>query len=213
MRVVISRDEGDTWEHRVVTDAFCPLAFYGIQRVAVDRRGNLYAVWEDNRDGLSYLSISRDGGSYLVPAYDGGRTGSQARPVSSERHGPGGGPHSHLLSGKSPPARLYQPAHTPDGKPYNAYLCECFNTLDLDPVFWSARVNDPSRPLIPRAKLCDAVGEGMHVTFLTVRRGRPSHGSSAPGSSKDWRSSTEPFPPIFMWGDSSTENERSDGFA
>ncbi|WP_287153797.1 sialidase family protein [Candidatus Solincola tengchongensis] len=165
LRVVISRDEGDTWEHRVVTGAFCPLAFYGIQRVAVDRGGNLYAVWEDNRDGLPYLSISRDGGRTwsrrMMIAAPGVRHVQYQVNIAALEEG-------HIaISYLGSPRRFgfINLPYTPDGRPYSGYLCECFNALDPEPVFWSASLNDTSRPLIPWARLCDAVGEGMHVTF------------------------------------------------
>ena len=165
LRIVISRDEGDSWEHVVVPEAFCPLAFYGMQRVAVDEGGNLYAAWEDNRDGLPYLSTSGDGGRTWSPRIMVGAPGMKHAqlPVMVTAKEAGHVAISYL--GSTQRFGFTNLTYTPDGRPYNGYVCETFNALDPEPVFWSATVNDPSRPLLPWARFCDGVGEGLHVTF------------------------------------------------
>jgi hypothetical protein len=165
LRIVISRDEGDSWEHVVVPDAFSPLAFYGMQRIAVDEDGNLYAVWEDNRDGLPYLSVSRDGGRTWSGRIMVGAPGVKhvQLPVLVTARETGHVAISYL--GSTQRFGFINLTYTPDGRPYDGYVCETFNALDPDPVFWSAAVNDPAEPLLPWARFCDGVGEGLHITF------------------------------------------------
>ncbi len=165
LRIVISRDEGDSWEHVVVPEAFCPLAFYGMQRVAVDEENNLYVAWEDNRDGLPYLSISRDQGKTWSPRRMIGAPGVKHAqyPVMITAKELGHVAISYLGS----PQRFgfINLTYAPDARPYDGYICETFNGLDPDPVFWSATVNDPAEPLLPRVRFCDGVGEGLGITF------------------------------------------------
>ncbi len=166
LRIVISRDEGDTWEHVVMPEAFAPLSYYGLQRVAVDEENNLYVVWEDQRDGMPYLSISRDSSRTWSPRMMVGAPGLKhshhfVSVVAREA--------GHIAicyyGSRQRFGAFVNANYTPDLRPCDGYLCETFNALDPDPVFYSATVNEPAEPLLPRVRISDGAGEGIGLAF------------------------------------------------
>lgn len=165
LRLLISRDEGDSWEHRVIPDARAPLALYGIQRVAVDSEGTVYFAWHDRRDNLPYLSYSRDGGitwseRVMVAPPGVRRVHFQVQIAARE-------PGHVAISYYGTRHRLGLPSliYVPDGRRHDGFITETFNATDPEPVFRTVQVNDPSEPLMPRARIADGAGEGQGIAF------------------------------------------------
>jgi len=122
-------------------------------------------VWEDNRDGLPYLSISRDGGKTWSARMMVGAPGVKHVQYPVMVTAKEAGHVAISYPGNAQRFGFINLAYTPDWRPYDGYVCETTNALDPNPVFWSATVNDPSKPLLPGIRFCDGVGEGLHVTF------------------------------------------------
>jgi hypothetical protein len=152
--VGVSRDAGASWEAVQVADV--ELIGYGNLSVGVDEAGNVYASWVAVDDRLPYLSISRDSGrtwsrplmvgapgvtEAALPRVVGGAAGQVAVSYFGSTDSPG----------KPFPAPCKtQPATScPEwaGVTWGAYITESFNSVDPDPLFWSATVNDPAHPV------------------------------------------------------------------
>jgi hypothetical protein len=152
LAIAMSKDEGVTWSSVVVPGSVLP-SFTGLasplstqnlltsEPIAVDARGNLYAIWNDSA-GLVRLSVSQDhGATWSSGAVDGG---SAAVVVSAP------GVQTTVLSAiavKSPGTVAIAYFGSTDGTQFNGYLAESTNALAPAPTFWSATVNEPSEPL------------------------------------------------------------------
>lgn len=128
-----SHDEGATWRSHTILEADIPRLGIYISSMAVDARGNLYLVWMDE-DGLLHLTMSRDHGETWSTPINPAAPGIQhVRKVAITARRPG-----HI-------ALAY--TGTTDGSDYHGYITETTNAWARRPVFWSATVNDPTRPI------------------------------------------------------------------
>ncbi len=151
LAIVVSKDEGTTWETRTIPGATLPpydttslTAILGIiggenaitgQPIATDSQGNLYAVWADPTDKLRYAS-SQDGGlTWSAPVAVMAPGVQVAKMVTITAREPGRVALSYFGSS--------------DGTAFHGYIAETANGLDAAPTFWSATVNDPNEPLYP----------------------------------------------------------------
>ncbi len=143
----MSKDEGATWKTIVVPGAELPpysgLTSYIISQnilpsepLAVDSAENLYMLWND-ASGVLHLTISKD----HAQTWSGGQT---PLVVSAP-----GVTKSVLatVAVKTPGTIAIAYFGTTNGKAYNGYMAESTNALDAAPVFVSAIVNDPTKPL------------------------------------------------------------------
>src|SRR5512133_387078 len=133
--LAISRDEGATWQ-------FSPIDYSGFQDIytggtAVDEHGNLYFAWI-GPGTLPYLSISTDRGRSWRPPLMVAPPGVQTvRRIA-------------VAARKRGEVALAYPG-TSDGARFDGYITASRNVLAGRPRFWSASVNDPSRPLLNAA--------------------------------------------------------------
>ena len=143
--IAISRDEGTTWEMKDVPGSRL-LRYFNIIQIgfingnyvlceplALDREGNLYAIWPDDRDILR-LAYSRDRGcTWSEPVV------VSAPEVKHVRY--------HALAALEPGRVAVAYYGSPNGIRYHGYIAECADVFAPEPVFWSATVNEPSDPL------------------------------------------------------------------
>jgi len=149
LAVVVSHDEGSTWEARPIPGAALPpydtSSLTGIlsivggenaitgQPIAVDDEGNLYAVWAAPGDTLRYAT-SRDGGaSWSAPVWVMAPGVTSARMVT--------------ITAKSRGQVALSYFGTEDGTRFHGYIAESHTGLEPEPTFWSVTANDPSEPL------------------------------------------------------------------
>jgi hypothetical protein len=146
-----SHDEGATWQTRPILEAEIPRLGIYISSMAVDARGNLYIVWM-GEDGVLNLTISRDrGDTWTTPVNPAAPGVQRVRRVAITAREPG-----HI-------ALAY--LGTTDGSHYDGYITETTNALSRRPMFWSATVNDPARPL---ANVADSETWGNRFFYGTT---------------------------------------------
>jgi hypothetical protein len=130
--VAISRDEGATWSFR-------PGVASGLEDIyttgtAADRHGGLYFAYRGS-DDLPYLVTSTDHGvTWSAPTMVAAPGVRAVRRVAV------------AVGHRGEVALAY--AGTTDGVNFNGYITESRDVLTHRPRFWSASVNDPSKPLI-----------------------------------------------------------------
>ncbi len=142
-----SRDEGATWKTILVPGAELPpysgLTSYVTSQnilpsepLAVDSADNIYMIWNDPK-GVLHLTISRDQGQ----TWSGGQAPLVVSAPDVKK--------SVLatVAVKAPGTIAIAYFGTVDGKAYDGYIAESTNALDAAPVFVSAIVNDPTKPL------------------------------------------------------------------
>jgi hypothetical protein len=131
--VAISRDEGASWQNRPTGITGVTDNMY-VTSIAADSDGNLYLAYL-GQNGLPQLTISRDRGrswSNPITVAGPGLTKSMRVAITAGRRGE--------------IALAY--LGTSDGQNYSGYITESLNALGRRPVFWSASVNNPARPLV-----------------------------------------------------------------
>ena len=141
--VAISRDEGASWRSVAVAPQTHLEDIY-ISSTAADAAGNVYIAWIAGSGGgnggvggtgLPYLAISRDHGlTWSAPMMIAAPGVSAAQHAAVTAEGDGRVAVSYLGS-------------TDGGATYSGYITLTHDALAPRPVFWSAAVNDPSRPL------------------------------------------------------------------
>jgi hypothetical protein len=154
--VAVSKDDGDSWTDAVISGTtfgdfaipFTNSETYLSASVAVDAAGNLYVVWVDSTSLLPNLAVSTDaaqtwskpvmfGAPGLFVASYPNIVAKEAGHIAVAYYGSlrkmGSGGDGYTQS---------------DGRPYNAYLMVSNDALSSAPVFWTAAVNDPARPVI-----------------------------------------------------------------
>jgi hypothetical protein len=144
LAIAVSRDEGASWVVSDVPGANL-VAYEGIfshyslfnlltpEPLATDAEGNLYAVWNDERDVLR-MSVSRDHAT------------SWSAPVAIS---PPGVEHTVFASAATrEPGVLAVAFYGSDdgGQTYNAYVAETEDAFDPAPTFWGSRLNSPQDP-------------------------------------------------------------------
>lgn len=144
--IAISRDEGATWQRKMI--ARTSLQDVYTTGTAVDSRGNFYIAWiagpstyppNVGRRGLPYVIISRDHGRRwskpMMVAAPGVRQAEHAAIAAT-----GSGHIAIAYDGST---------STNPNTNFNGYITETDNALARRPVFFSASVNRPGRPLYP----------------------------------------------------------------
>ncbi len=143
--IAISRDEGATWQRRMIARTNVQDVY--TTSVATDSSGDVYVAWLAahgvsagvERRGLPYVIISRDhGGSWSKPMMVAAPGVRQALHIAITATGTGHIAIAYLGS-----------ASTNPNVDFNGYLTESSDALARRPVFLSAAVNSPSRPLYP----------------------------------------------------------------
>jgi hypothetical protein len=132
--VLASRDEAATWTWTQVPGAPPGNGLGGNLQLTIDQADNLYATWQTT-DGL-FLSVSRD------------RAKTWGRPMQIAVPGahkiaipaPAAGPAGEL-------AVTYYATADPNATKLTAYITQTKDALAAQPVFYSAAVNDPAKPI------------------------------------------------------------------
>jgi hypothetical protein len=146
--IAISRDDAETWQIHDIPGADL-LGYHNILQVglvnpnyvigeplALDDRGNLYALWPDASDRLR-----------LAWSPDRGVTWSQSVVVSA----PGVKRIRYSAMATGPHGALAIAYYgTEDGTTYDGYLAESLDPTATSPVFTGGPVNDAAKPLYPR---------------------------------------------------------------
>ena len=150
--VAISRDEAQTWQAVKVADV--ETVGFGLNGVAIDEAGTLYAAWVAAADRLPYLSISRDRGETwsspvmvgapgvkeaALPKVVAGKAGQVAVAYYGSQNSPGAPFPDKCTNGPTS-----CPAYK--SETWNMYITETFDAVRAQPVFWSAAINDPAVP-------------------------------------------------------------------
>ena len=146
--IAISRDEGVSWQRKMI--ARTSISDLYTTSVATDSAGDVYVAWLASTGsagpgvserGLPFLIFSRSHGrTWSKPLMVGAPGVRQALHVAVTAAGPGHVAISYLGSSS---------AAADAG--FSGYITESFDALARRPVFWSAAVNKPSRPLYPGA--------------------------------------------------------------
>jgi hypothetical protein len=162
--VAISHDEGNTWQLSLVADT--QTIGWGELGLGMDKQQNLYVAWTAAADRLPYLAMSRDRGLHwstpLMIASPGVKEAFNPRLVAGAK----GQVAVTYYGSKNPPVpfppesactftiNFFLPGYgfvsmTCPGyanETWDTYVTETFNAMAKDPLFWSATLNDPSRP-------------------------------------------------------------------
>jgi hypothetical protein len=137
--VAISTDEATTWNYSTVPTgtAGSNAGAIGGVSLAVDRAGSVYVLWPGADDRL-YLAVSTDKGQSwrgpLMVSAPGVTTGSPRGQVAAHEGGHVAVAYYGYPTGKNESI-------------LNGYLTESFNASGRQPLFQSAVLNDPRRPL------------------------------------------------------------------
>jgi hypothetical protein len=138
VRVALSHDEGTTWSYVAVPtgEVGNGAGLIGGVSLAVDKAGVVYVVWRGT-DQRPYLAVSRDQGRTwrgpLMVGAPGVTTGGPTPQVVAQNPG-------HIAIG-------YYGYTGKDSTRLSGYLTESFNATASVPLFHSAAVNDPKKPL------------------------------------------------------------------
>jgi hypothetical protein len=146
--VAISRDEGVTWKQRHIAKTTVEDTY--IATDAADAAGNIYIAYIGAHH-LPALTISRDqGATWTAPITVRAPRVKEVRrvAVTAARRG-------HL-------ALAYQ--GSTNGKTFQGYVTTTANALARKPLYWSAPLNDPARPLVRAA---DEEGFGDRLLYQT----------------------------------------------
>jgi hypothetical protein len=143
--IAISRDEGATWQRRMI--AHTSIRYVYTSSVATDSSGDVYVAWLAATPALG--ATPGRGLPYLVISRNHGRTWSKPIMVAAP------GIHQALQiaitathTGHIAIAYLASTNTAPSAN-FSGYITESSNALARRPVFISAAVNSPTRPLYP----------------------------------------------------------------
>ena len=138
VRIAYSKDEGTTWSYAAVPAESVGngSALIGGVSMAVDKAGAVYVVWRGT-DQKPYLAVTKDNGATwkgpFMVGMPGVTSGGPAPQVTAQASG-------HIAIG-------YYGFSGKDGTRLNGYLTESFNASSAAPLFHSALLNDPKKPL------------------------------------------------------------------
>jgi len=142
--IAISRDEGASWQRRMIARTSVRDVY--TTSVATDSAGDIYLAWLAGKGtagpgvaarGLPFLIFSRNHGrTWSQPMMVGAPGVRQALHVAVSAAGPGHVAISYLGSRSS----------VADAG-FGGYITESFDVLAHRPVFWSASINKPNRPI------------------------------------------------------------------
>jgi hypothetical protein len=166
--VAISHDEGENWQ--LVAMADTGELSGGNLPLGMDEQGNLYAAWTGASDRLLYMAISRDHGMHwgtpmmigapgvneaAIPELVAGARGLVAVAYYGSKNAPHPfpAPCFPVPAGARPTGGFGAPATGPtpscpgyENETWDTYVTESWNTLDAQPLFWSATLNAPAQP-------------------------------------------------------------------
>ena len=191
--LAISRDEGQTWDHVQVAKigmgvqndgATDGLPAYNHEAgVRADGHGDLFYVWVAH-DRLPYLAVSRDGGTTWSAPVMFGAPGMRQAWNPTIDIAPGGRIAMGYVASSDAP-RAPSSDGTEDASRYrnttwNGYITFTDDPLSNDPTFYTASVNDPSRPLIRASSTlasdaaipCGQARCGPELDFLDLKMTR-----------------------------------------
>jgi hypothetical protein len=140
--VALSRNEGRTWQRLPVANTNIQDMY--ITSLATDSAGNVYIAWVAGRG-----SSSGNGGSglpYLVISRDHGRKWS--KPMMIAAPGVQQVRHTAITATNTGHIAVAYLGSTDGGAHFSGYITESLNALAHRPLFWSAAVNNPARPLM-----------------------------------------------------------------
>jgi len=146
--IAISRDEGGTWQRKMI--ARTSIRDLYTTSVATDSAGDVYIAWLASTRAAG-PGVSGRGLPFLIFSRDHGRTWSKPMMVGA----PGVHQALHVAVTAARAVRvaisyLGSRSDAADAA-FSGYITESFDVLAGRPVFWSAAVNKPSKPLYPGA--------------------------------------------------------------
>ena len=199
--LAISHDEGASWERVQVSklgmgvqndDKTVNQTFYNHEAgVRVDAHGTIYYVWVAH-DRLPYLVTSRDAGkTWSKPLMFGPPGVTQAWNPTLDITPSGRIAMSYMASTNAPGAPFQDGPEDHDryrNTTYNGYITISDDPASSDPTFYTASVNDPSRPFLkfipsdsstaaqpaPRSAAARSTTSSTSSSRATARRGRSS---------------------------------------
>ncbi|HVF52438.1 MAG TPA: sialidase family protein [Actinomycetota bacterium] len=140
--VAISHDEGVTWEQVQIANM---KAEGPDPSVAVDKKGNVYYTWVGAKR-LPYLAVSKDNGeTWGKPMMIGYPGVNEANFATIDVGDPGKVAISYYGTENSPGGKFNEPYIDTT---WNAYITTTVDAFGKDPIFYSARLNDPRNPLV-----------------------------------------------------------------
>jgi hypothetical protein len=143
--VAVSRDEGATWHRLPAADTHLQDMY--ITSTATDTSGNVYMTWVAGPDtGAGGGGVSGTGLPYLTISRDHGRTWS--KPLMVAPPGVRRARRSAIAATGTGHVVIAYLGSTDGGANFNGYVTETRHALRRRPLFWSAPVNVPRRPLI-----------------------------------------------------------------
>ncbi len=154
LAIAVSQDEGDTWKDTFVTGS----TFAGSEQtqetwlssnLTTDSAGTVYAVWVDDTMLLPFVATSKDHGvTWSTPVMFGAPGVQVAAYPNVTVRAPGAIAIAYYGSAQAMASGNGNGYAMPDGRPYDAYLAVTTNLFADDPVFWTAMVNDPDKPVV-----------------------------------------------------------------
>jgi hypothetical protein len=144
--IAISGDEGATWRRQLV--ARTSISDVYTTSVATDSSGNVYVAWLAGRGASA--GVERRGLPYVIVSRDHGRRWSRPMMVAA----PGVRQALHVAiaaanAGQIAVSYLGSSSSSATAAAYRGYITESTDILSKRPVFLSASVDPPSRPLYP----------------------------------------------------------------
>jgi hypothetical protein len=159
--LAISKDEGTTWSTVVV--AKDSKVNGGDPSVAVDKKDNVYYVWNDAAR-RPVLATSKNGGASWSRPMDIGAPGvARTNLVTLAVGAPGKIAFAYYGTG----------ADSDKGAFWNGYIGEGLGVLGKNPLFWTASVNDPAHPL--KSHDCGPGRCGRVLDFIDVEIAPDGH--------------------------------------
>lgn len=147
--LAISRDEGLTWEHVRVSSL--PTERFGSDTsVAVDKKGNIYYLFQSVKDRQPYLVYSKnDGKSWSKPLMVGHPAANETTLPTLDVGKPGAVAFAYVGStnGAFKKCGLECTESDYTKTTWNGYVGMSANVFTKNPVFYSAPANDPKDPI------------------------------------------------------------------
>ena len=147
--LAVSKDEGATWEHVKVSDI--PTEQGGADpSVAVDKKGNIYYLFQSVRNRQPYLVYSKDGGKkWSKPLMVGHPSVNEVNVPTLDVGKPGAVAFSYVGSTNAPYERCGLDCTAADYNEtsWNGYVGMSANVFAKNPVFYSGPMNDPTDPI------------------------------------------------------------------
>lgn len=145
--IAVSEDFGETWRQEAIPNSLACKSLTGQQRVAVDKAGTVYAIWNDDRDSQIYLVVSRDKArTWSAPL-------KVMPPGTTFNNG-----HANIIAGEPGHILISSENTTAPENPrrsivsgfgiWHAYLTESFDGDTSSPNFHSVDLDPPDDPTL-----------------------------------------------------------------